>query len=912
MANYSETVLLPRTSFPMKADLSRREPEFLAFWKERDIYARMLSRNEGKTAYILHDGPPYANGHIHIGTALNKILKDMVVKYKLLRGYYSPYVPGWDCHGMPIEHQVLAREKADKHKVNQLEFRRKAAEYARTFAGIQKEEFVRLGILGDWEHPYLTLAPEYEARIIATFGKLALAGFIHRADKPIHWCLTCETALAEAEIEYEDDASPSIYVFFPVKAGHAGPLNGDAVSFMIWTTTPWTLPANSGIALNPRFEYALVETDTGRFVVAAQLADRVLAKTGRAGRVVKTFKGTDLEGAVCVNPLTGRDSLVVLADYVTGEDGAGCVHTAPGHGEDDYYTGLKYHLPILSPVDSRGRYTAEYPEMQGTRVFDANSVIVEKLRSSGALYFAEETTHAYPHCWRCKKPVIFRTTPQWFLKIDHQGLRGLLKGQIEKTNWVPAEGQNRIGSMVDTRPDWCLSRQRLWGVPIPYFYCTHCNQPVLTRETVAHVEQLVRRHGSDIWIEKEARDLLPAGFACPHCGKNGFRKETDILDVWFDSGVSHLAVLQERPALAWPADLYLEGSDQHRGWFQTSLITACAVAGQAPFRTVVTHGFVVDSEGRKMSKSLGNVITPDKIISAYGAEILRLWTASENYQQDIRISDGILKNLVTTYRTIRNTLRYLLGNLYDYSPEQAVDSGALAPVDRWALEKLNETVVSVTADFDQFLFYRAYEKLYDFCNIWLSSFYLDYLKDRLYTHGQNSPERKSAQTVLAAILDGLLRILAPVLSFTAEDAYRCVAWKRDESVFLESWPESREPDRELLAHWDRFFQFRKAVLKKIEEKRAEKVIGSSAGARVTVECSDEWLAFLRGFQGLTALLMVAELTLKPGGEDLEIAVEKSAYGKCERCWTHGPSVGHDTEFADLCEKCARVLKTDHA
>ncbi|MCM8768341.1 MAG: isoleucine--tRNA ligase [Candidatus Omnitrophica bacterium] len=901
--DYSTSVLLPKTGFPMKADLTHREPERLSFWEEKKIYQKLQEKNAPRPKFILHDGPPYANGHIHLGTALNKILKDIVVKQKSMVGFFAPYVPGWDCHGMPIEHQALKEMKASKNKVNPLEFRKKAASFARKFVAIQREEFKRLGVLGDWENPYLTLSPEYEAAIISAFGRLALAGYVYQDYKPIHWCFTCETALAEAEIEYEEDQTPSIYVAFPL----VEPIEGKKIFLLIWTTTPWTLPANQAIAVYPEERYVIVETAIGYFLLAESLSEQVLRKKGISGQIIRFFSGRELENWVYTNPLTGKVCPVVLADYVSTTEGTGCVHTAPGHGLEDYYTGQRYHLPIFSPVDHQGRYTSEILAWQGIHVFQANELITKELDRLGLLYHQEETKHSYPHCWRCKQPVIFRSTKQWFLKVDHQGLRQKLQAEIVRCHWVPAEGANRILSMVQTRPDWCLSRQRLWGVPLPIFYCQNCSREIITQETLSHVEQLVRQAGSDIWLEKEARELLPPNFSCPYCGHNAFEKEKDILDVWFDSGVSHLAVLTTRTNLSWPADVYLEGSDQHRGWFQTSLITSCGLTGQAPFRTVVTHGFVVDAEGRKMSKSLGNVITPEQVIKTHGAEVLRLWVASENYQQDIRISDSILRNLVTVYRTIRNTIRFLLGNLYDFTAKEAVNQSEMEEVDRWALAKLHQTTAAVTTAYEEFLFYRVYELLYEFCNLWLSSFYLDYLKDRLYTHGKSSRERRAAQTVLQAILLTLLKLLAPILSFTAEEAYQYLPDRKKESIFLEEWPEKTPVDTELLKRWERFFLFRKLVLKKIEEKREEKLIGTSLAALVQVKANQEWFEFLSSFPGLPSLLLVSEVKLSSGDSELEITIEKTPHHKCQRCWIYHPSVGSIDHHPELCLKCATIV-----
>ena len=907
MEDFSKTVLLPKTSFPMKGNLSQREAEFLRIWDSKDIYAGINKKNRKKNPFILHDGPPYANGHIHLGTALNKILKDVVVKYKSLRGFYSPYKPGWDCHGMPIEHQIFKEMKAEKSDVDIVKFRKKAAEYAKKFMSVQREEFRRLGVLGEWENPYLTLKHEYESAIINAFGKLYSGGYIYQAYKPIYWCISCETALAEAEIEYENTKAPSIYVKFPATSGPEG-LSLDNLSFLVWTTTPWTLPGNTAIAVNPDMEYCVAETKEGRHILARSLAERVFGKKGQEAKIRETFRGSELEGCRYSHPLLERESRIIAADFVSAEDGTGCVHSAPGHGEEDYYAGIKNNLEILSPVDEKGRFTAEVKDFAGIRVFDADRLIIDSLDKTGALFYSEEIEHSYPHCWRCKKPVIFRSTKQWFLKVDHNGLREVMKTGIENTGWIPPEGANRIGSMVAQRPDWCLSRQRLWGVPIPVFYCKSCSEAVITEDTIRHIERLVGENGSDAWMERSEKELLPEGFKCPFCEAGEFTKEKDILDVWFDSGVSHLAVLKKSPELGWPADLYLEGSDQHRGWFQTSLITSCAIEKKAPYRKVLTHGFVVDAEGRKMSKSLGNVITPDELIKKYGAEIVRIWSISENYQQDIRISESIIQNVIMAYKRIRNTVRFLLGNLHDFSPSHAVDYSQMEEADRWAVEKLKDLVNRVTGHYESFAFNKVYEELHNYCNLYLSSFYLDHLKDRLYTFGRNSGQRRSGQTVLNIILASFLKISSPILSFTAEEAYQSITWQeKKESIFLENWPELQKPDEKLLERWERFFELRKKVLKKIEEKREEKAVRGSLEAKVRISAPEDLLSFLQSFGRLENLFIVSEVMLEKGAET-EITVEKTSLNKCQRCWVHFPEVGSDPRFPGICKKCVKAVE----
>ncbi|MCK9266147.1 isoleucine--tRNA ligase [bacterium] len=907
MEDLSKTVLLPKTSFPMKGNLNQKEPEFLKLWDSQDIYQKMIKKNQNNEYYLLHDGPPYANGRIHLGTALNKILKDVVVKHKSLRGFYSPYKPGWDCHGMPIEHQIFKKMKVGKGEVDAIKFRKQAAEYAKKFMSIQREEFRRLGVLGEWENPYLTLNYEYEATIVKAFWDLYSEGYIHQSYKPIYWCISCETALAEAEIEYENIPSASIYIKFPAVKVPEG-LNNTNLYFLVWTTTPWTLPGNTAIAVHPDLEYVVAEVDDNRYILAKNLVETVFTKIEAKTSIKESFKGSELEGCKYRHPFLNRESKVILANFVSSEDGTGCVHIAPGHGEEDYYAGTKNNLEILSPVDEKGRFTKEVEEFEGIKVFDADPKIIETLQKEGTLFYSEELEHSYPHCWRCKRPVIFRSTKQWFLKIDQNNLRETLKEEIQKVVWVPAEGKNRIGSMVETRPDWCLSRQRLWGVPIPIFYCKECGKPVITKETINRIEDLIKKHGADVWMEKDEKELLPDNFQCPHCKEKDFVKEKDILDVWFDSGVSHLAVLKNNPELRWPANLYLEGSDQHRGWFQTSLITSCGIEKKAPYKTVLTHGFVVDAEGRKMSKSLGNVITPEELIKKHGAEIVRIWSISENYQQDIRISDNIIDNVVMTYKRIRNTFRFLLGNLYDFLPSEALQYDQLEEVDRWAIEKLQQLLNKVSEYYDIFALNKAYEEIHNYCNLYLSSFYLDHLKDRLYTYGKNSTERKSGQTALYQILMALLKILAPIISFTTEEAYQSIPWQnRKESIFLEEWPDLKEPNNILLEKWESFFEFRKKVLKKIEEKREEKIVRGSLEAKITISGDKELISFLKTFENIEGLFIVSEVTLKET-EETEIVVEKTSLKKCNRCWIHFQETTPNKEFPDVCSKCIKAIE----
>ncbi len=906
--DYSKTVYLPKTDFPMKANLNQREPEILKLWEKIDIYKKMIEKNKGKTPYILHDGPPYANGHIHLGTALNKILKDIVVKYKSLSGFYTPFKVGWDCHGMPIEHQVFKEIGKKKNEVDIIELREKAKKYAEKFKDIQKEEFKRLGVFAEWENPYLTMSPTYESEIIKAFGKLYLSGYIYQTYKPIYWCIKCETALAEAEIEYYEKKSPSIFVKFKI-IDDKGKKIGQNSYFLIWTTTPWTLPGNTGIALHPDFKYIILENEDEKLIIAEKRKKDFFKIIGKDLKVLKEFFGRELEGIICQNPVVDRKSKVIVADFVSGEEGTGCVHIAPGHGQEDYYAGIKNGLEIISPVNEKGEFTDEVSEFKGLNVFKADKLIIEKLKKQGNLLSSGEILHSYPHCWRCKNPVIYRSTKQWFLKIDHNDLRKKMLEEINKVKWVPEEGIKRISSMVSQRPDWCLSRQRFWGVFIPVFYCENCEKDILTEETLEKISQLVKKYGSDFWIEKDTKEILPDGFKCPYCSGESFRKEMDILDVWFDSGVSHMAVLKEENGLLWPSDLYLEGSDQHRGWFQTSLIISCGIFNSAPYKTVLTHGFVVDGYGRKMSKSLGNVITPDEIINKYGAEILRLWTITENYQEDVRISDEIIKNIVNGYRVIRNTIRFLLGNIYDFKKEESLPYEKLFEVDKLALERFKILKKKVKEYYESFAFNKVFEEIYNFCNIFLSSFYLDYLKDRLYTYSKNSIERKAAQTVLSKILHQLLILIAPILSFTAEEAYQFIPIEKKESVFLEDFPEIEKEDKNLIERWDRFFEIRKIILKKIEEKREEKLIGSSLEAKVIIKCDRQMEEFLKSFYKLNTLFIVSEVEIL-NSENFEVIVEKTKNKKCQRCWVYFPDVGKNEFYPDICEKCIKVLKED--
>ena len=920
---YKSTLNLPKTDFPMKADLPKREPQILKQWESSDLYGKIRQKCKGRPKFILHDGPPYANGSIHMGHALNKILKDIVVRYKTLRGFDSPYVPGWDCHGLPVEHQLFKELKLTKYDIDQVKFRKQAYDYAMRYVAIQRDEFKRLGIMGYWDKPYLTLSKSYEAEIVRSFGKLVEKGYIYKDLKPVNWCATCETALAEAEVEYEDKKSPSVYVKFVIQQ-----LNG--ASFVIWTTTPWTLVANVAIAVHPDFEYVLIEIGAPafkgeKFILAKELLAKVMEGAGiKDYKVLKSFKGKDLEGLEARHPFIDRPSRVVLATYVTTEDGTGCVHTAPGHGQEDYLTGKRCGLPTIMPVDAKGKFDSTAGEFAGMKVYDANKAILEKLKSLGMLVHESEVAHSYPHCWRCKKPIIFRATEQYFMNIDHKNLRDQMLGAISsKIKWIPGSGESRISAMVKNRPDWCLSRQRYWGVPIIAFYCKDCNSVLLDGKVIEHIATLVEKDGADIWFIKRENELLPKGTKCASCGGVNFVKETDIIDVWFDSGVSHQAVLKNDKELDYPCELYLEGSDQHRGWFQSALITAMAIDGHSPYKNVLTHGFVVDGEGKKMSKSLGNVITPEQVMKRYGADILRLWVASSDYAEDVRLSDEILTRLADAYRKIRNTYKYLLSNLYDFDPaKNAVEHSSMLEIDRWVLSKLSGLIKETEANYDSCSFHKVYRDVYNFCVYEVSSVYLDILKDRMYTFKADSPERRSGQTAMYELLMALLKVMAPILAVTTDEAWGFFnAASRSDSIHLESWPGDEHRkwlDEKLNEKWSCLIAVREAVLKKLESKRAAGDIGSSLEARVVLAATDENYKKLLtdNKDALRYLFIVSQVELKDPSQSagdaetgipVAVYVEKSTGVKCQRCWNYSDSVGKDAGHPTLCERCVKAV-----
>lgn len=926
---YKETLNLPSTSFPMKANLSVREPEILKQWEESELCSRILEKNQEGTVYTLHDGPPYANGNIHIGHALNKILKDIIIKYKNMKGYYARYVPGWDCHGLPIELQVDKKLGSKKKTMSLVEFRRQCREYASAYVDIQREEFKRLGVFGDWEHPYLTMSYGYEAAIIREFGKFVQNKGVYKGKKPIHWCASCRTALAEAEVEYADEASPSIFVRFPVEARiseRLPGLAGEKVSIVIWTTTPWTLPANLAVALHKDFDYAAVKAGQDVLIMAKDLVESCMKTFGMGTyRIIETFKGKALEGLRARHPFEERDSLIVFGEHVTLEQGTGCVHIAPGHGEEDYTIGLAYQLPVYTPVDDGGRFTEEAGRFAGQFVFQANPAITALLSETGHLLNQGTVQHSYPHCWRCKKPVIFRATEQWFISMESNALRARALSAIqEKVRWIPDWGMNRIHAMVENRPDWCISRQRSWGVPIALFQCTGCGEYLMDAEAVFHVADLVEKEGADIWFGKETEELLPRGAQCRKCGGTAFQKEKDILDVWFDSGVSHTAVLEKSPGLSYPADLYLEGSDQHRGWFHSALLTALGTGKEVPFKSVLTHGFVVDGAGKKMSKSIGNVIAPKDVIQKSGAEILRLWVSAEDYRDDVKVSQEILNRLVEAYRKIRNTARFLLGNLCDFDPAgDRVSREHMPEIDRWALHQLQKLIQKVDRAYEEFSFHSIYHALYNFCTVDMSARYLDIIKDRLYVSLPDSRPRRSAQTVLFDILTVLSRLMAPILSFTSEEIWASLdKGVKEASVHLAAFPvpEPNDINEALAKTWEDLFTIRGEASKVLEQARRDKIIGLSLDAAVELYVSEEWFAKLRPYSGrLPEIMIVSSVMLSPLAEAPEdagmaenvkgvrIRVRPADGGKCERCWTYSITVGGDPQHPAVCKRCAEII-----
>lgn len=856
-----------------------------------------------------------------MGHALNKILKDIIVRYKMLKGFYAPFVPGWDNHGMPIEKEVQEEILKEKIEPNIILIRQRCRAFAAHFIEVQKKQFKRLGIIGDWENPYLTMDNEYEAELVRIFGELYFKGYIYRTLKPILWCFHCKTALAEAEIEYKEKVSPSIWVAFPLKDGKGKVEDAYAI---IWTTTPWTIPGNVAIMVHPDFHYLVVNVNGKRYVVAEELLEKVREELGWGeARVEKKLKGRELEGVVFSHPFFPRESPIVLSEFVTSEQGSGLVHSAPGHGEEDYLVGKAYNLPILSPVNADGVFTEEAGEFAGLPVMgEGNQAVIRVLEERGLLLKSGEITHEYPHCWRCKNPLIFRATIQWFMNIDHQGHREKCLQEIEKTRWIPPQMINRIYNMVKTRPDWCLSRQRAWGVGIPAFYCENCGEVIITPKTVERVYNLIKEKGSDAWFELPPEEILPEGFTCPKCGASSFRKEKDILDVWFDSGSSHLCVLEKRKGHRWPADIYLEGSDQHRGWFNSSLMIAVAIKGQAPYKTVITNGWVLDAEGHPMHKSLGNVISPLEVVERFGADVLRLWISSLNCTEDVHMSFEIVGQVAESYRKIRNTIRFILGNLYDFNPANPLPYERLVSLDKFMLSKLQRLVSAITDAYEQFQFHRVYHMVLDFCVNWLSAFYLDILKDRLYIYPPNSFERLSAQTTLFQIAQTMITILAPIMPHTSEEAFQNLPnWEgKPESVHLMDWPSVKEVfiNEELERNWDRILNLRRKIYKQIEEERAKGLISNPLEASVEVYLPEEDYQVLKIVDSKLSDILITSsasyhlLSEAPEEskevEGIKVVISKAKGEKCARCWQIKESVGKDQEYPDLCERCASILR----
>jgi len=912
---YKDTLNLPSTDFPMRANLPQREPDRVSAWTSGGLYERMLERRADAPTFLLHDGPPYANGNIHLGHALNKVLKDIIVKFKSMSGYRAPYRPGWDCHGLPIELEVEKKlGRAKKADIDVVDVRRRCHEYADRFVDIQRTEFQRLGVLGEWQRPYLTKDFAYEAREARELAAVIAGGGLYRGRKPVHWCASCRTALAEAEVDYADHKSTSVYVAFQL-AELPAPLEPYAdrePAVAIWTTTPWTLPANLAISLHPGFRYALVEAGDRALVVAEGMLDGLREKLG-LGAVLTTFAGSELENARARHPWLDRDSLLIVGDHVTLEAGTGCVHTAPGHGHDDYVVGQRYHLDTYAPVDDGGKFTDEVRQFEGRFVFSCDPDIVSLLEERGALLARDEISHSYPHCWRCKRPVIFRATDQWFVSMDAGELRARALAEIENVEWVPAWGRDRIHGMIANRPDWCLSRQRAWGVPMIALRCRGCERSVTDERLVLHVADFFEAEGSDAWFTRPIEDLVPDGFACDECGGTEFERENDIVDVWFDSGVSFAAVVEADHGDATVADLYLEGSDQHRGWFHSALLTSMSTRGRAPYRTVLTHGFVLDEDARKMSKSTGNVIAPQKIIKQYGADILRLWVAAEDYRNDVVISQEILKRIADSYRRVRNTARNLLGNLSDFDPARdRVPVDQMLELDRWALARLGAFVDRCRGAYDAYEFHAVYHALNNFCSVDLSSLYFDIVKDRLYCSGRESRERRSAQTVMYDTLRALAAVTAPVLSFTADEIWQAIPGHSEgDSVFLTDFP-TADPDwcdDALGARWERLWEIRAEVTKALEQKRKDGDIGHSLDARVRVSVNGSDLELLEsvGLDSLADIYIVSQVELADGSDDVGVEVLEPLGEKCSRCWKHAPTVGAHPDHPQACGRCHAVV-----
>lgn len=924
---YGETLNLPKTDFPMRGNLPKKEPDYLAFWEEIDLYNKVQKKNEGHQKFILHDGPPYANGDIHLGHTMNKVLKDIIVKSKTLQGFDAPYIPGWDTHGLPIELKAIASVGLDAKTDDVIGFRDACADYARKYVDIQRDSFKRLGVRGDWEHPYLTLNPEFEAREIGVFGEMAKKGYIYKGTKPVYWCPHDHTALAEAEIEYGEEKSPSIYVRFKVKDAK-GKFAEDNAYFVIWTTTPWTLPANEAICLNPEFDYQLINFDGKKYVLAKELVSSVVEAIGLPNdyTVEQEFKGKDLEYIVCQHPFLERESLVINGTHVTLDAGTGCVHTAPGHGVDDYVVGQRYGLPIISPLDDDGILTEEAGRFAGLATDDANKEICKYLDETGDLLKLSFFKHQYPHCWRCGTPTLFRATDQWFASID--GFREQALDQIENhVTFTPEWGKERLYNMIRDRGDWCISRQRVWGVPIPVFYCEDCGETILDDATISSVQEHVRQHGTNCWFSMTAEELMPEAYKCPKCGGTHFKKETDIMDVWFDSGSSHEGVLRALNEEYWPADLYLEGSDQHRGWFNSSLCTSVACNGVAPYKSLLTHGFLVDEKGNKMSKSKGNGVDPKDVIKQQGADILRLWVASSDYRGDVSVSDGIIKQVADSYRKIRNTFRFMLGSINDFDVRKdRVPFNELTELDRWMMYRFVDLVQKTKDSYNSYEFHVIYRAIHNFCNIDLSAVYFSIIKDTLYSNETDNHARRSCQTVLYDMCLALDQILSPILSFTCEEVFKYIDMdNKPESVQLCDWPEFEigAMDEVLDFKWKTLMSLRNEVTKSLEVARKDKKIGNSIDAKVTVYLGDN-LQTMRDAMAnmdmaiedffIVSQFVVDDFAKVPedaekaeGFDNLAIKIDTASGKKCARCWKYSETVGADAAYPDVCERCAKVL-----
>jgi len=929
--DYKDTLNLPQTNFPMKASLTTKEPERIKKWEDEKVYEKMLAARDKNNPYILHDGPPYANGEIHIGHAMNKILKDIIIKLKAFEGHYTPYVPGWDCHGLPIEHQVDKKLGKKKYEMSKSDIRKECRKYADKFIDAQRQGFIRLGGFGDWYNPYITMDYKYEAKTLSELYRFFDNGGVYKGLKPVYWCTSCTTALAEAEVEYDNHTSTSVFVKFPMKnefKAKFGLAEGDNISAVIWTTTPWTLPANLGICANADLEYSIIKvTDTcnknlekGEYIIlATELVDSLKEKFHiHECESVKVFKGTELERVEFTHAFYDRVSLGILGDHVTLEAGTGLVHTAPGHGQEDYQVGLQYGLEIYNPVDDKGVYRPNVELFAGEHISKAGPKIVEMMDEQGSLLDQGDIDHSYPHCWRCKNPVIFRATPQWFISMETNDLRNKVLSEIKKVRWTPSWGENRITAMIENRPDWCISRQRTWGVPIAVFLCEDCGETITNKEIQANIVKAFEEEGADAWFDRPNEDFIPAGTKCK-CGSTNFSKETDILDVWFDSGTSHAAVLEEREELSWPANMYLEGSDQHRGWFHSSILESVGSRGVAPYKEVLTHGFAMDGKGRKMSKSLGNTVDPKDIINKFGAEILRLWVSAEDYSEDVRISQDIIQRLVESYRKIRNTARYLLGNISDFNPDtDSVAFEDMLDLDRYALMRWQQVKKRIYEAYDNYQFHTFYHTFINFCIGDLSSFYLDILKDRLYAYKADSRERRSAQTVLFKMVREMAILMAPVLSFTADEIFEYIpAYKgKGETIFTELFaPVEEHDDAENLNKWKKILEVRKEVTKALEIARAEKTIGHPLDADVIIGVDAETAKYLVADEGIERIFIVSEVKIVDPAElsdcyvseegDIKVKVTPSSNAKCERCWTKSHTVGEKTE--GICNRCAEAI-----